>query len=164
MMDDYMTNLNDASIGLFGQSFVEPHEAQEGSPPHPQYNVGMSATATGSNGASIPPHGRCKVVTTRIKHTNFSIHEDNLICKSWLKISCDPITNTGQRKESFLLRVLTRYNSQCNNFPKRSQKSIMSHWDFIKDEMSKFFGYMAAAIRSNRSDMSDSDKVLIHNC
>jgi hypothetical protein len=38
---------------------------------------------------------------------------------------------------------------------------VMSQWDFIKDEMSKFSGYMAAAIRVNRSGISDSDKVLL---
>jgi hypothetical protein len=37
----------------------------------------------------------------------------------------------------------------------------MSHWDFIKAEMSKFSGYMAAAICLNRSGLSDSNKVLI---
>jgi hypothetical protein len=67
-------------------------------------------------------------------------------------------------KESFWLRVLNKYNSQCNNFSERSQKSIISWWNFIKAEMSRFSGYMAAVIRSNRSDMADSDKVLIENC
>jgi hypothetical protein len=28
-MNDYMVNLNDASISLFGEGFVEPREAQE---------------------------------------------------------------------------------------------------------------------------------------
>jgi hypothetical protein len=79
--------------------------------PLPQYDVGMSATATGSSGASILPHGRRKVTTTRIKQTNFSIYEDNLLCKSWLEISCDPITNIGQRKESFWFRVSLLYIS-----------------------------------------------------
>jgi hypothetical protein len=46
-------------------------------------DVGMSATATGSSAVAILPHERCKVVTTRIKITNFSIHEDNFLCKSW---------------------------------------------------------------------------------
>ncbi|CAN6312110.1 unnamed protein product, partial [Urochloa humidicola] len=31
---------------------------------------------------------------------NFSAYEDNVLCKSWLEISCDPITITGQRRES----------------------------------------------------------------
>jgi hypothetical protein len=113
-MDEYMTNLNKASINLFGEG---PHEGQEGSPPHPQSGVAMSANASGSSCMSIPPRGQCKVATTRCKLTNFSIHEDNLLCKSWLEISCDHITNTGQRKESFWLHVANRYNSQCKNFP-----------------------------------------------
>jgi hypothetical protein len=37
----------------------------------------------------------------------------------------------------------------------------MSRWNFIKVEMSKFSRYMAGAIGSNRSSMSDSDKVLL---
>jgi hypothetical protein len=157
-MDDYMVNLNEASFTLFGEV---PHEAQQDSPPHTQFVVGMSANDTGSSGVAIPPCGRHKVAATRIKHANFSVQEDNLLYKSWLEISCDPITNTGQRKESFGLRVLNRYNSQRMNFSEGSQKSIMSRWDFIKAEMSKFSGYMAAAIRLNRSGMSDSDKVLL---
>jgi hypothetical protein len=36
----------------------------------------------------------------------------------------------------------------------------MSRWDFIKAVMSKLSGYMVAAIHSNCSGMSDSDKVL----
>jgi hypothetical protein len=37
----------------------------------------------------------------------------------------------------------------------------MSRWNFIKAEMSKLSGYMAATIHANRSGMSDSDKVLL---
>ena len=79
--------------------------------------------------------------------------------KAWLEISCDPVTNTGQRKESFWSRVLQRYNSQRSNYPERSLKSLMSRWDFIKAEVSKFSGYMAEMLRMNQSGMNDSDKV-----
>src|SRR6266540_5513481 len=103
--------------------------------------------------------GRGRVVRTRTKHTNFSAYEDNVLCKAWLEISCDPVTNTGQRKESFWARVLNRYNSQRSNYPERSQKSLMSRWDYIKAEVSKFSGYMAEMIRRNLSSMNDSDKV-----
>jgi hypothetical protein len=71
-MEDYMVNLNEPSISLFGEG---PHQAHEGSPPHTQFDVGMSANATGSSGVAIPPHGRHKV-------TNFSVQKDNLLCKS----------------------------------------------------------------------------------
>jgi hypothetical protein len=91
-MEGYMVNLNEASFSLFGE---EVHQAQEDSPPHTQFDVGMSANDTGSSGVAIPSRGRRKVATTRIKHTNFSGQEDNLLCKSLLEISCDPITNIG---------------------------------------------------------------------
>ena len=47
-----------------------------------------------------------KVGATRNKQTNFSAYEDNMLCKSWLEISRDPVVNTGQRKEAFWIRVL----------------------------------------------------------
>ncbi|RCV19393.1 hypothetical protein SETIT_3G380400v2 [Setaria italica] len=111
----------------------------------------MSASAT-------PPPRRRKVVATRNKQTNFSAYEDDVLCKSWLEISCDPVINTGQRRESFWVRVVNRYNSKCSTYPERTQKSIMSRWDHIKAEVSKFSGYMAEMIRSNPSGMLDADK------
>jgi hypothetical protein len=42
-MDDYMINLNEASFSVFGEG---PHEAKEDSPPHTQFDVGMSANGT----------------------------------------------------------------------------------------------------------------------
>jgi len=41
---------------------------------------------------------RAKVVS-RIKLSNFSPDEDVNIVKSWLELSCDPITSTGQKKK-----------------------------------------------------------------
>jgi hypothetical protein len=43
-MDDYMANLNDALITVFGEGFVEPYEHMK--TPNPQYDVAMSANAT----------------------------------------------------------------------------------------------------------------------
>lgn len=68
-----------------------------------------ASAAEGNSGAGGPPS---KVVATRNKQTNFSAYEDNLLCKSWLEISCDPVINTGQKRLSFWVRVVERYNSQ----------------------------------------------------
>ena len=54
--------------------------------------------------------------------------------------------------------MLNRYNSKCGSYPTRTQKSIMSRWDHIKAEVSKFSGYMAEMIHSNPSVMSNADK------
>jgi hypothetical protein len=98
------------------------------------------------------------VAATRTKQTNFSAYEDNVLCKSWLEISCDAATNTGQRKEAFWGRVVSRYNSQCRDYPERTLKSITSRWDHIKAEVSKFSAYMADVIRTNASGTTEADK------
>ncbi|CAN6338366.1 unnamed protein product [Urochloa humidicola] len=136
-----MDVLNEASVDISGEGLLD--EAQ---------GVGR---ADSSMSAAPPPVPRKPV---RNKQTNFSAYEDNLLCKSWLEIGCDAITNTGQRKESFWRRVVERYNSKRDKYPERSQKSIMSRWKHIKAEVSKFSGYMAEMIRSNPSGMSDADK------
>ncbi|CAN6245418.1 unnamed protein product [Urochloa humidicola] len=129
-MDDSYFDLNDAPEDAAGGAVHEPS---------------MSGSAS-------------KVGATKNKLPNFSAHEDNLLCKSWLEISCDPITNTGQRRESFWLRVLSRYNSKRGKYPERTKKSIGSRWEHIKAEVSKFSGYMDEVIRSNPSGMTDADK------
>ena len=129
-MDNFFIDLNDAAQGV---------------------GVGEVSESSMSGSAS-------KVGATRNKQTNFSAYEDNMLCKSWLEISCDPVVNTDQRKEAFWIRVLNRYNSKCGSHPMRTQKSIMSRWDHIKAEVSKFSGYIAEMIRSIPSGMSDADK------
>ncbi|CAO2194709.1 unnamed protein product [Urochloa humidicola] len=99
-----------------------------------------------------------KAGATKNKLPNFSAYEDNLLCKSWLEISCDAITKTSQRRESFWLCVLNRYNSKCGKYPERTKKSIGSRWEHIKAEVSKFSGYMADVTRSNPSGMSAEKK------
>ncbi|CAL5075931.1 unnamed protein product [Urochloa decumbens] len=142
-MDDYMVALNNASVSISGEGFVA--EAGVG-----RADSSMSASA------APPPMPR---KAARNKQSNFSSYEDNLLCKSWLEIGCDAITNTGQRKEAFWRRVVERYNSVGQGkFPERSQRSIMSRWEYIKAEVNKFSGHMAEMIRSNPSGLSDADK------
>jgi hypothetical protein len=46
-------------------------------------------------GGSTPASRRRKVIPSHRKLGNFSPKEDVFLVKSWLEISCDPITNTG---------------------------------------------------------------------
>jgi hypothetical protein len=106
--------------GFFGESLVDAAQAIGG------------ASESSVSASAGQPQGRHKVAATRTKQTNFSAYEDNVLCKSWLEISCDAATNTGQRKEAFWGRVVSRYNSQCRDYPERTLKSITSRWDHIK--------------------------------
>src|SRR6266540_1453125 len=150
-MNEFISSLGDASVGLHEQPELMNFDC-----PPPAVGDGPAANEAVAPGPSC---ARGKGTGSRNKQTNFSAYEDNVLCKAWLEISCDPVTNTGQRKESFWTRVLQRYNSQRSNYPERSQKSLMSRWDFIKAEVSKFSGYMAEMLRMNQSGMNDSDKV-----
>jgi len=71
---------------------------------HPAENANASAQNDEEDAEERPvseaPTGkekRAKVVS-RIKLSNFSPDEDVNIVKSWLELSCDPITSTGQKK------------------------------------------------------------------
>ncbi|CAL5029276.1 unnamed protein product [Urochloa decumbens] len=117
-MEDYVNALSAMSVSISEEGLLD---AADG--------VGRADSSM-----SAPPPVPRKAA--RNKQANFSAYEDNILCKAWLEISCDAAINTGQRRESFWLRVVNRYKSCCSarKYPERSQKSIMSRWDFIKTE------------------------------
>ncbi|WVZ93109.1 hypothetical protein U9M48_039117 [Paspalum notatum var. saurae] len=165
VMDEYIASLHEASVGILGEGLLDAEgTGSRAMPPPPtvaskQSEAAMSAFGgVGNRDVAVPPRGRGKETTPRNQQSNFSVYEDNILCKSWLEISCDPVTNTGQRKESFWGRITARYNSQRGKYPERSQKSISTCWDLIKSEVGKFAGHMSEMIRSNPSGVSDSDK------
>jgi len=97
-IDDYITSINDASVTLFGQDLVNVQAAGSSAlPPHPPLVSQHSASSVsasggvGNSGMVASAHGSGKVTATRNKQTNFSVYEDNVLCKSWLEISCDPL-------------------------------------------------------------------------
>lgn len=76
------------------------------------------------------------------------------LVKSWLEVSCDPITNTWQKREAFWARIVNRYNGKRGAYPELSLRSLQSRWEIIKAEGSKFAAYMANVLRDNPSGMS----------
>jgi hypothetical protein len=55
----------------------------------------------------------------RTKEQNFKPDEDLLLCKTWLKISSDPVISTGQRNEGLWARIEKRYDELRGEFPLR---------------------------------------------
>jgi hypothetical protein len=95
----------------------------------------------------------------RTKLANFTSEEDMRVCQAWLAVRCDPIVNTGQKRQGFWNRITEAYNSRRGSMPERSTKSLMSRWDSIKTQCSTFARYMMAVLRQNPSRMTDADKV-----
>ncbi|XP_025815768.1 glutathione S-transferase T3-like [Panicum hallii] len=94
----------------------------------------------------------------KVKLPNFNPEEDVNLTKWWLNISTDPVVNTGQRKEGFWLRIMKGYNSSREVYPERSQKSLTTRWDYIKECCTKFSEFYSCVLRLNPSGMSDADK------
>ncbi|XP_025822394.1 glutathione S-transferase T3-like [Panicum hallii] len=94
----------------------------------------------------------------KVKLPNFNPEEDVNLTKWWLNISTDPVVNTGQRKEGFWLRIMKGYNSSRGVYPERSQKSLTTRWDYIKECCTKFSEFYSCVLRLNPSGMSDADK------
>jgi hypothetical protein len=101
-----------------------------------------------------------KVNTSQTKMLNFGTHEDVNLVNSWLEVSCDPIINTGQRKERLWNHILVQYNTKRGSYPECSARSLQSRWESIKAEVSKFCNFYDEVLHTNRSGFSDADKVL----
>lgn len=112
-----------------------------------------------AQGSPAPPP--VKKAPQRTKLANFTSEEDMRVCQAWLAVSCDPIVNTGQKRQGFWNRITEAYNSRRGSMPERSTKSLMSRWDSIKTQCSTFAGYMMAVLRQNPSGMTDADKVSV---
>jgi hypothetical protein len=93
--------------------------------------------------------------------SNFSNVEDVNIVRSWLEISTDPITNTGQKRDHMWDRIVERYNlrRESSGSPVRTERSLQSRWDIIKAEVGKFASVYVECVREYRSGMSDDYKV-----
>jgi hypothetical protein len=81
-----------------------------------------------------------------VKLGNFLPEEDVNLVKSWLEISTDAVTNTGQKKERLWERILQRYNMRRGSYDERSVRSLQSRWDTIKAEVGKFCAYYADTV------------------
>jgi hypothetical protein len=113
--------------------------------------------AEGSTPPAVP-----KKLNQRTKLANFTVDEDIRVCHAWLAVSCDPIINTGQKRQGFWSRITKAYNSRRGTLPERSTKSLMSRWDTIKTQCSTFAGYMMTVLLQNPSGLTDTDKVHLY--
>jgi hypothetical protein len=133
-------------------SFLSQIDEQPMGTQHSEFPV--DGQAEGSRTPAVP-----KKPTQRTKLANFTTDEDTRVCHAWLAVSCNPIINTGQKRQGFWSRITEAYNSRRGTLPERSTKSLMSRWDTIKTQCSTFAGYMMTVLRQNPSGLTDADKV-----
>jgi hypothetical protein len=51
------------------------------------------------------------------KNPHFSLNEDILLVKGNMEVSCDPVVNTNQKKESLWSRIMILYNEKRGHYP-----------------------------------------------
>jgi hypothetical protein len=67
--------------------------------------------------SDIPAHGSpaaplVKKGPQRTKLANFTSEEDMRVCQAWLAVSCDPVDNTGHKRQGFWNWIAEAYNSR----------------------------------------------------
>jgi hypothetical protein len=65
-----------------------------------------------------------KKSVTRTKFGSFNPDEDKNLVKSWLEISCDPITSTGQKRDRMWERIIYKYNTRRASNPEMTVRSL----------------------------------------
>ena len=63
---------------------------------------------------------------TKTRTGNFTPAEDEQLCRSWLEISMDPLTNNSQRKEQFWDRITEKFNKYAGTG--REAKSLSNRY------------------------------------
>jgi hypothetical protein len=136
--------------------------------PFPTEGIGEFMSAMGwtppQGGPSnaVPSRQPKKKVCVVRKNPNFSPNEDISLVKNYLEVSCDPVVNTNQKKESLWSRIMNLYNKKRGHYPERTTRSAQSRWDTIKLEVGKFCSYYSNAMTGNHSGFTDADKVFFY--
>ena len=97
----------------------------------------------------------------RQRGSNFSSAEDCQLARSWLNISQDPNTGTGQKSSTFWERVENHFHEHLEGefTTRRSSRSLATKWGTIQHDVSKFVGAYAAVKDLNPSGANEEDMV-----
>ncbi|XXQ32281.1 No apical meristem-associated C-terminal domain-containing protein [Plasmodiophora brassicae] len=94
---------------------------------------------------------------TNARGTNFTDAEDVQLVRSWLNVSQDPATGTGQSKETFWERVEVHF---CNNTTSgaRTARSLQTKWGTVQRDVSKFVGSYASVNALDESGTNEEEQ------
>jgi len=121
----------------------------------PADSTGPSSTSLRPSSPSPPP-----LELKKRKGKNFSISEDEQLCRSWLSISQDPVAGTGQKAATFWQRIHQHYNEFKETETERTEDSLSNRWGFISKAVSKFCGAMTQICSREKSGETMQNKVL----
>ena len=99
------------------------------------------------------------IVAPKGRSANFTVEEDVLLCKTWLKIGMDPAVGTDQTRDTYWVRMKEHFDANNTSGNERSDRSLRSRWSLINADYQKWAGVQAAIDTINPSGTNDVDRV-----
>lgn len=100
-------------------------------------------------------------MTTRSRGSNFSVAEEQQLCRSYLAIGKDAATGTNQTSGGFWDRIWKDFEKGMGeDAEERTLRSLESKWGVINGEVSKFVAAMAIVKAVPKSGESAEDQIV----
>ena len=132
-----------------GSSFVEQHyeqvEEEEHQVQEQEYQV--------------DEHGEGLIDAPKGRSANYTVDEDKLLCKTWLKIGMDPAVGTDQTKDTYWARMKEYFDANNTSGNERSDRSLRSRWSLINADCQKWASVQGIIDTINPSGTNPVDRV-----
>ncbi|KAL7094264.1 hypothetical protein ACP275_11G092200 [Erythranthe tilingii] len=98
--------------------------------------------------------------TQRDRQPNWSVKEDEALCRAWLHISEDPTVGTNQRRGKLWDRIGAEFVKILKEDSGRPSGGLMNRWSTIQLSVTNFSGYVNMIERAPISGQSAEDNML----
>ena len=130
-----------------GSSFVDHHYQQE-----EEEQVHQQAY-------QMDEHGEGLIEAPKGRAGNYTVDEDRLLCKTWLKIGMDPAVGTDQTRDTYWVRMKDYFDANNTSGYERTDRSLRSRWSLINADCQKWAAVQANIDTINPSGTNEVDRV-----
>lgn len=93
------------------------------------------------------------------KAGNYTMHEDVLLCNTWLQVSRDATVGGNQCRDAYWIRMKEHFDLYNKNGVDRTKRSLRSRWLTINKDCQKWTATLKAVDTLNPSGTNDRDRV-----
>ncbi|XP_055523282.1 uncharacterized protein LOC129717421 [Wyeomyia smithii] len=101
---------------------------------------------------------QCQSQSDNKRGKNWSEEENEQLCRSWVKVTKDPIKETDQQKGEFWKAVKDHAQIQLSSFANRPTDGIRQRFATISHQVAKYVGCLAFVNRLNCSGTTKDDQ------
>ena len=99
----------------------------------------------------VDEHGEGLIDAPKGRSANYTVDEDKLLCKTWLKIGMDPAVGTDQTRDTYWARMTEYFVANNTSGNERSDRSLRSCWSLINADCQKWASVQAIIDKINPS-------------